>query len=976
VLFSFFFILSKMKDTKSLLEIDVIRKYINGSTFLVVCPGVLKGVRIMKRKTFITGLFSLFLSICTALAQGQDFSATQSVNEFWDQSYSDLAKQISAHKALAKSGITGYSKEAIIDTQALILSEDRDPLDVLLRRTQALLDNEKKRSLTAYVIAFQRKLDNIKGLAGFNGLAKSTITGQDSVRKELFMKVSALHRAAVFNAAIDFDTLLFYGWHRSYWKESWLAGENSMLDEYFPWRLNFTAGNGLYMLKGLKSSNPVLIDVLKNSTVQKGRLSGSNLTGGAFLSPDLSYDGKTILFSWTNAQENCWHIFKVNTDGSNLIQLTDGKDGEMFSGYNDSRQSDMDPCWLPNGRIVFISDRRGGFGRCHESNVKPTWTLYSMKDDGSDLYCISYHETNEWQPSISNDGRIAYTRWDYLDRDDNIAHHLWTCDPDGCNPRAPHGNYPIPQSTMSGSGWPDGRWFRPNGEWQIRAIPGTSKYVAVASGHHVQTWGHLVIINPDIEDDNKMSQLKGLTTNRTTWCDCDSSYSTPWPLSEDYYLCNKNNSIILRDKFGGEEVIYNNNNWISLDPIPVRSRQKPPVLTTRTWQGERSTLPDHMRATMGVVNVYNSDIPLPSGTKIKSMRIVQVVPKTTWLIDNPRVGYSAEMLVRMSLGTVPVESDGSVYCEAPIAREVYFQLLDSLGCAVQTMRSGAYFHAGEQISCAGCHENKWKAVPPPSTVPIAFQRAPSKITPDAGGLEPVNFYRLVKPVFDAKCAPCHKQQGKGPDMSYGSLKNYAFYWSGNGNPWLNGDIMTAIKGGSRSTPGKIGARAASLYSHLFPSHQNVNLTNTEFKRITLWLDCNSLELGSYESADEQKLGKLIWPLADIDTTNLQSVETKYPVPGVVDIRRIFGGRSLEDAQKRSVLSLIEIKNGVLTLYDKNASPVKVFLFDLQGRTVAEILLSGTVPVNLRETTISRGTYIVHAISRLTSQTFRFTIDTR
>ena len=59
---------------------------------------------------------------------------------------------------------------------------------------------------------------------------------------------------------------------------------------------------------------------------------------------------------------------------------------------------------------------------------------------------ISYHETNEWNPSVDHDGKIVYTRWDYVDRDDCIAHHLWTCYPDGRDPRSPHGNYPLPLS--------------------------------------------------------------------------------------------------------------------------------------------------------------------------------------------------------------------------------------------------------------------------------------------------------------------------------------------------------------------------------------------------------------------------------------------------------------------------------------------------------------------------------------------------
>ena len=221
----------------------------------------------MNQKIFIRGLIWAFLLISTVLAEKPVYTAVQPVvSEFWDQSFSELAKQIHERQALAKSGIDGYSKGSIIDTQALILSSDRDPLDVQLRRTQALLDNEKKGSWSRDI---QRKLDSLKHSAGLSALAKISVAGQESLRKELFVKASALHRSAAFSAAIDFDTLLFVGWHRSYWTERYLEGENSMLDQYFPWRLNFTSGNGLYMLKGLKSSNPVLIDVLKNSTVKR-----------------------------------------------------------------------------------------------------------------------------------------------------------------------------------------------------------------------------------------------------------------------------------------------------------------------------------------------------------------------------------------------------------------------------------------------------------------------------------------------------------------------------------------------------------------------------------------------------------------------------------------------------------------------------------------------------------------------------------
>ena len=107
----------------------------------------------------------------------------------------------------------------------------------------------------------------------------------------------------------------------------------------------------------------------------------------------------------------------MNIDGSGLEQLTDGT------------WNDFDPCWLPNGRIAFVSERRGGYLRC--GRVCPTYTLFDMGADGGNIRCLSYHETNEWHPSVTHDGRIIYTRWDYVDRHGCTAHMPWITTLDG-----------------------------------------------------------------------------------------------------------------------------------------------------------------------------------------------------------------------------------------------------------------------------------------------------------------------------------------------------------------------------------------------------------------------------------------------------------------------------------------------------------------------------------------------------------------
>jgi Tol biopolymer transport system component len=866
---------------------------------------------------FFTAVVVLFFSNQSIMAENVDENVLKSFQQY----YAELEQNITDHQVqLAKKALNDDGK--IASEHALIQDSDNDPLDVVLRRTEALLDDLKERNRGFNADPYYKRLDALKKASTKSTKLLKTVgstANGTSSREELFISASALNReVALANPKVDFDTLLFAGVVKA-------GGTYHMCDQYLGW--NAQNGGGIYLLTGIKSGKTSVVDLLSKSKVEKGAMAGKSLSGGAALSPDLSYDGKTIVFAWTNETDKCYHIFKMNIDGTGLIQLTDGKAAN--NGLINASHNDFDPCFLPNGRIAFISERRGGYGRCHPRNV-PTYTLYSMKDDGSDITCLSYHETNEWHPSVNNEGQIVFTRWDYLDRDDCIAHHLWLCDPDGSNPRAPHGNYPTPLTTMTGTSWKDGRSSRPNGEWNIRAIPGTSKYVATAGGHHAHSFGQLVLIDISIRDDNKMSQVTGITTKQTSWSDADGPYGTAWPLSEGYYLCNYNKQIVLLDNAGNREVLYTaSGDARPIDPIPVKPRKTPPTLSEKTWQGERAEAPGHNRATISVMNVYEGDVPVEKTSNIKRLRIVQVIPQFTPLVNQVRVGYASESLCRMSLGTVPVESDGSVYCEAPVGKEFYFQLLDEKGRAVQSMRAGAFVHPGEQLTCLGCHEDKWEA-PQIKGIPIALTRAPSKLEPDSGGVEPINFYRLVKPVFDKQCAPCHKSEGKGPDMSYSSLENYAFWWPGPGTPYVNGDIITAKHGGSRTIPGKFGAIASPLNSHLEPSHHNVKLTQAEISRITLWLDCNSNELGAYTKVSDQKSGKLVWPELDCDSKDPTGVESNRPIPNKTDVAKrlspiIVKQLSLLSACFSNHQRQLVVKNL------QNAPYVIVELFDATGR---------------------------------------------
>jgi hypothetical protein len=245
----------------------------------------------------------------------------------------------------------------------------------------------------------------------------------------------------------------------------------------------------------------------------------------------------------------------------------------------------------------------------------------------------------------------------------------------------------------------------------------------------------------------------------------------------------------------------------------------------------------------------------------------------------------------MSLGTVPVEKDGSVFCEAPIEREIYFQALDEHGMAVQSMRSGTYVHPGEHLTCTGCHEDKWHSPPPMTGTPLAFQREPSRLQPEGDGVSPVFFHRHARPIIEAKCMPCHRAEANAPEadltqyrdddpstgrLDAGDLEPFVFYFDASGS-----------SGGSyRTTAGEFGARASRMGQALMGAgHQERmregHFSREDFESICLWLNANALELSCYRTDEEsiaaQRRGEIVWPYLDVDPDNLTGVERSLAV---------------------------------------------------------------------------------------------------
>jgi len=885
------------------------------------------------------------------------------VETAWEQEFRRLSYETENDKVRKwynESNVRDY----VLDTSSLIQKEDTAPAAVIIRRTHALIRHLKSMQYAPDLAAEEAELKQ---------LAEQTASASDALSH--YKKIAALRRRISFkNPLLNFDKILFF-------KNS-LDGTPHMVHVYGEMNECQEDNTGVYILKDAFSDSPTAVNLLNDAVIANGDHQGESLTGERAFTPDLSYDGKRVVFAASPpGSKNRLHIYSVNIDGSDLQQLT-FDDFTRPSWMNDKKKNigdpllpvDFDPFFLPSGRIGFLSFRRGGSGRCHGGSGS-TFTLHSMRDDGSDLIRLSYHETNEWTPSVDNDGKIVYTRWDYIDRDSDVAHHFWICNPDGTDPRSPHGNYPHPlyPSAVYPGDQPfgrNGRKARPWFEWSIRAIPGTSgRYIGIAGAHHGSWVGSLIEINTTIPDDGAQSQLRRISPD-IPYLESEkrggstSCAATPLPLSKNYYLCSYTDSsgpgyksrrieppvtfgLYLVDAFGNRELIYRDTTINSYEPIPVVSRSKPPTIPQSTSQGEDGdkSLP---QATITVLNMYESDFEWPENTEIHYMRIVQIFPKSTQVLNQPYIGYGNESTARASLGIVPVEKDGSVKCEAPVGKTILFQALDENKLAIVGMRSATYVHEGEQLSCVGCHEDKWMATPVVS--PIAAGRAPSKLEPEPNNFRPIQFASLIQPILDSKCAPCHAQKDNTPDFSneflvdrypdrkfktgeekefwtvaYENLEPFAHYFHGGGN----GSINDTLHGGSRSLPGHVGARGSKLLSHLSPAHHDVNLSDEEVHRITLWLDLNSEYYGAYYNCEQQARGEFVRPRLDfttvpVSTTNpnadhqTERFDNKIPR---VTVSNTGGGFSISGIPQGAIIRILTLDGrqigGSRTVQKKN-----------------------------------------------------------
>ena len=505
-----------------------------------------------------------------------------------------------------------------------------------------------------------------------------------------------------------------------------------------------------------------------------------------------------------------------------------------------------------------------------------------MDADGGNIEKLSNNSVSESAPSVMNDGRILYTRWEYVDNGSVTNKGLWAMRPDGTGSEEVYGmSVAFPSVFNVG-----------------RAVPGHNNlFVAIGAPHMPLGVGTVMLI--DSRHDRRTGEGVGYVTpevdtrHQWGWDNVPGGatkpippekqagrdgkgntkrgplYMDPYPLSDQRFLVSLNVSdtwntenaygLYLIESDGTKRLLHQDEKFSCWGSIPVRPRFQP-VVNDGTTDPE---LAARGLARVAVSDIYRGLDGVPRGT-IKYIRINEHVPRPWaarrfWDGDEYDQQHSAvtcntHLGLKIQHGIVPVEEDGSAHFLVQADKNIFFQALDENYLEVQRERTFVNFRPGEVRACVGCHERAHELANVTVTLPpLALLRAPDAPGPQPGettGARPLAYETDVQPVWDAHCVGCHGGEKTEANLDLTSVRTQLFNRSY--ESILDKKLIVTIgenhpKSGNNHylPPYRLGAHASQLSAYLTADHYDVDMTPAERIRVTTWIDSNGQYHGSY-----------------------------------------------------------------------------------------------------------------------------------
>ncbi len=706
---------------------------------------------------------------------------------------------------------------------------------------------------TAYGSQYPDAEQYLKQLAALEEKQHAAEEGTEEQQQEVDDALKALRRTVMLDhPALRFDKLLFL-------KRSIGGYSHTYTDQHA-----FSAGGNLCVL------SPVAPDGKVTPLVPE-------LDGGLFDRFDLSFDGKRVVFGYKKEQSGGFRIYEIEIDPvagravpGSLRQLTFSCEAEAeairchaWQGRGAQRGfDDMDPCYLPDGRIIFVSTRSMRNSFCGNSSVT---TLYIMDADGGNVRCISAGPINELAPAVLDDGRVIYTRWEYVDKGLGNGESLWAIRPDGSG-----SDHVFKNNTV-----------RPAGMSAARSIPGSRKIVAAGGTHHNSAVGPVVLVDAR-RSRRGTDAMTSLTPELGYPCMWHATvkfgfFMDPFPFSEKLFLVShtpnthpniaKGWGIYVLDAWGNRAELYRDPETCCFEPIPLRPRRKPPVVApviapvvaddnapAPTDNDMTVTVADttheEQTGTLFIQDIYQGMTGIERG-RVKYIRVMGALPWPWGQRGMKLVGLYADSHRKKVYGIVKVHEDGSAHFTVPANENVFFHALDENFMTLQQMPTFINLMPGERRSCIGCHELRRQAPGLDSGRPIAMDHPPEVLVPQPGETGPrmIDYAADVQPILDTHCVGCHGAENPEArlDLTGHPTDTYSRSYE---NFIKRGLVAYADCRYGRSNfravpPLTNGSHRSKLAAQIRRTPCGANLSRGEFVRIVTWIDANVPYYGTY-----------------------------------------------------------------------------------------------------------------------------------
>jgi mono/diheme cytochrome c family protein len=191
---------------------------------------------------------------------------------------------------------------------------------------------------------------------------------------------------------------------------------------------NRAVGNPTDSVTYHQGGNLYVLDKSSPSANAKNITGGYTNNAGDVADPEVSYDGKKVIFSmrctmasakvcydYNNNGQNdtTWNIWEYDTASGKLTRV-------IASSTESAKGDDVDPAYLPDGRIVFSSNRQEktlqmvGYKYVDEYDRETSTVLHTMDANGDNIQQISFNQSHDRNPTVLADGHIMYSRWDHV----------------------------------------------------------------------------------------------------------------------------------------------------------------------------------------------------------------------------------------------------------------------------------------------------------------------------------------------------------------------------------------------------------------------------------------------------------------------------------------------------------------------------------------------------------------------------------